>query len=74
MNRIGVEFRVGGNGVLRLDLPVGIADADREVRITVEPIGLAVPSSDEWLRGIMETAGTWQGEFERPEQGEYERR
>ena len=27
---------------------------------------------DKWRRCIVETAGKWQGEFERPEQGEYE--
>ena len=31
-------------------------------------------SPDEWKRRILETAGKWQGEFERPEQGEYEQR
>jgi hypothetical protein len=74
MNRIVVKARVGSNGILQVALPVGPADADREVQITVEPVGPAALSPDEWRRGILETAGKWQGEFERPEQGEYEQR
>jgi hypothetical protein len=72
MNRIVVKSRVGGDGILQLSLPVGVAEADREVLITVEPVGPAVPSPDEWRRRILETAGKWQGDFKRPEQGEYE--
>jgi hypothetical protein len=74
MNRIVVKSRVGSNGILQLALPVGPADADREVQITVEPVGPPALSPDEWRRRILETAGKWQGEFERPEQGEYEQR
>lgn len=29
---------------------------------------------EEWLQFIERTAGKWVGEFERPEQGEYEER
>jgi hypothetical protein len=72
VNRIVVKSRVGSDGMLELTLPVGMADADREVVVTVEPVG--VPTPDEWRQRILETAGKWQGEFERPDQGEYERR
>jgi hypothetical protein len=74
MNRIVVKSRVGSNGILQLALPLGLADADREVQITVEPAEPAALSPDEWRRAILETAGKWQGEFERPEQGDYEQR
>jgi hypothetical protein len=74
MNRIVVKSRVGSNGILQLALPVGLADAGREVQITVEPVGPGALSPDEWCQRILETAGKWQGEFERPEQGEYEQR
>jgi len=73
MNRIVVKSRIGSNGVLQLTLPVGAADADREVQITVEPVGSPM-SPEEWQRRILETAGKWQGEFERPVQGDYEQR
>lgn len=74
MNRIVVKSRVGSNGILELSLPVGPADADREVQITVEPVGPPALSSDEWRQRALETAGKWQGKLERPEQGEYEQR
>jgi hypothetical protein len=73
MNRIVVNSRVGSDGILQLTLSVGAADADQEVQITVEPVGPPL-SPEEWRRRILETAGKWQGEFERPEQGEYEHR
>jgi hypothetical protein len=74
MNRIVIKSRVGSDGILQLALPVGPADADREVQITIEPVGPPLLSPDEWRRRILETAGKWQGEFERPGQGEYEQR
>jgi hypothetical protein len=74
VNRIVLKSRVGSNGILQLTLPMGAADADREVQITVEPVGPSTQSADEWRRCILETAGKWQGEFERPPQGEYEQR
>jgi hypothetical protein len=43
-------------------------------RITVEPVGPQGQSSDEWRQRVLETVGKWQGEVERPEQGEYEPR
>jgi hypothetical protein len=63
MNRIVVTSRVGSNGVLQLNLPVGSAAADQEVQVTVEPLGPSAMSVDDWKRGILETAGQWQGEF-----------
>ena len=74
MNRIVVRSRLDSNGILQLILPVGIVDANREVQIVVEPIGPPAQSPDEWRRCVLETAGKWQGELERPEQGEYEQR
>jgi hypothetical protein len=74
VNRIVVKSRVGSNGILQLTLPVGSAEAGQEVQITVEPVGPRTLSTDEWRQRILETAGKWQGEFERPEQGEYEQR
>ena len=74
MNRIVVKSRIGSDGILQLALPVGPADADREVQITIEPVDHSAPSADEWRRRILETAGKWQGDFERPDQGEYEQR
>ena len=74
MNRIVVKSKIGSNGILQLTLPVGPAEADREVQITIEPLGPTTLSPEEWRQRILETAGKWQGELERPEQGEYEQR
>ena len=73
MDRITVKSRVGSNGILQLTVPVGSADADREVQVTVEPVGPPL-SPAEWRRRVLESAGKWEGDFERPEQGEYEPR
>jgi hypothetical protein len=73
MNRIVVKTKVGGNGILQLAVPVDPADAGREVQVTVEPTG-PPPSPAEWRQSVLETAGKWQGDLERPEQGEFERR
>jgi hypothetical protein len=37
MNRIVVHSRVGADGVLQLAVPLGVAEADREVEVTIEP-------------------------------------
>ncbi len=57
MNRIVIMSRVGSDGILQLALPVGTADAGREVQITVEPVGPPALSPDEWRQGILETVG-----------------
>lgn len=74
MSWIEVTSTVGSDGVLRLTLPLSPADAGREVRVTVDPTPQRPPTADEWRAGVLRFAGAWQGEFERPEQGEYEER
>jgi hypothetical protein len=37
MIRIVVKSKVGSDGVLHLDLPVGPAEANKDVQVTVEP-------------------------------------
>ncbi len=50
-------------------------EPNTRVRLQVEVLPtVASLSAEEWRRGILETAGKWQGELERPEQGEYEQR
>lgn len=74
MNRVVVKSTVSSDGVLHLALPIGIEEANKEVQVTVES-ALPVPASqEEWQDIILSTAGKWQGEFERPEPGEYEPR
>ena len=75
MTRIVVERRLSAEGVLQLSLPLGADQADREVRVTIEAVG---PKKDmtpeDWRAGVLATAGGWEGEFERPPQGEFEHR
>ena len=72
MNRIVIKSKVSRDGILHLDVPVGQADADKEVQVTVESIPSRPVSLEEWQRLVLSTAGKWQGEFERTEQGDYE--
>jgi hypothetical protein len=74
MNRVVVNGRVGEDGVLRLELPLGAAEAGRVVSVTVEAIGPPTMTPEEWRRLVLSTAGSWQGDFERPPQGELEKR
>jgi hypothetical protein len=77
MNRIVLHSRVGADGVLHLSVPIGKAAADREVEVTIEapePKQLSNSERGEWRQFVLETAGAWQGDLERPEQGEYEQR
>jgi hypothetical protein len=75
MNRIVVKSKVSSDGILHLSLPVGLAEADKEVQVTVEPLASRKPmTQEEWQAWVDAMAGTWQGDFERPPQGEYEER
>ena len=51
-----------------------LAERDARENNGVEQTGSPPLSPEEWRQRILETAGKWQGEFERPEQGEYEQR
>jgi hypothetical protein len=74
MNRMVVKSTVSSDGVLHLALPLGIEEANKDVQVTVEPVTPAPMSQEEWQQFIMSTAGKWQGDFERPEQGELQER
>jgi hypothetical protein len=75
MNRIVVKSKVNIDGIVHLSLPVGLEEAGKEVRVTVEPLAATKPmTQEEWRAWVDSLAGTWQGDFERPPQGEYEQR
>ncbi|HKA08613.1 MAG TPA: hypothetical protein VKD71_15245 [Gemmataceae bacterium] len=74
MSRVEVFSKVGSDGVLRLTVPLPKAEAGRDVRVTVEPIPKPQMTQEEWQAFVTQMAGSWQGDFERPEQGEYEER
>lgn len=79
MQSIKIQSRVGSDGILKLEIPVGLTDADLEVLVVVQPLASPSTTSPEdlgWPAGFFEeTAGAWQGEpLIREEQEEYETR
>jgi hypothetical protein len=73
MNRIVVKGKVSRDGILHLSVPLGLEEADKEVQVTVQPLATRQPmTQEEWHAWVDSMAGTWQGDFERPPQGEYE--
>lgn len=74
MSTIKLRSRVGPDGVLRLAVPVGQSEADREVELTIEPVTPKAETDADYKEFLRRTAGAWQGDFERPPQGEYEAR
>jgi len=74
MNRMIVNSRVGPDGVLHVTVSVGSANADRQVRVTIEPADESPAEADEYRNWLRTVAGKWQGDFERPLQGLAEQR
>jgi hypothetical protein len=69
----GIRFPL--ESLVTQPLPVGLEEADKEVQVTVEPLATRKPmSQEEWRAWVDAMAGTWQGDFEGPPQGEYEER
>lgn len=54
---IVLTSRVGSDGVLQLTLPLGAAEANQEMNITVEPAQPTM-SQDEWRKRVLSTAGS----------------
>lgn len=63
MNPIVVERKVDADGVLRLEIPVGAAEAGRCVRVSATLLPKPM-TQEEWHRFVDEMAGSWQGDFE----------
>ena len=75
MNRIIMTSRVGDDGVLRVTVPVGMEEAQKEVRVMVESLPeRKAQTHSEYAAWVDSLAGSWQGEFERPPQGTLEER
>jgi hypothetical protein len=75
MDRILIHSRVGADGVLRIDVPMGDDAADREVRVTIDPVGPPPMTQEEWRQFVLATAGSvTDPSFVRHDQGEYEHR
>jgi hypothetical protein len=70
-----VKSKVSSDGILHLSLPVGLEEADKEVRVKVEQIeAKKLMTQEEWGAWVESMAGSWQGDFERPPQGEWKER
>lgn len=72
-----LRSRIDANGVLNLSVLLGKSDANREVRVTVEPLNeTAAPiSADQWPKFVHEMAGSIADPtFERHPQGDFEQR
>ena len=75
MNRIIVKSRIGADGTLHVTVPVSAADANREVQVTIDPVGPPLMTQEEWRSFILATAGSvTDPSFVRHEQGEFEHR
>ncbi len=69
MNLVILKSKVSSDGMLRLSLPLGMSEADHEVRVTVEPVAThTATSQSEWKAWVDAMAGSCQGDFERPPQ------
>jgi hypothetical protein len=70
MKSVSLRSHVGGDGILKLEIPLGETDVDCDVVVVVEPVApmqpcSPMPSSESlgWSPGFFEeTAGRWQGE------------
>jgi hypothetical protein len=73
MTRIVLQSRIDPDGTLHLDVPLGREQAGREVQVVIEPVPQRMTQA-EYATWVQSMAGAWQGDFERPPQGEYEHR
>lgn len=75
MNRLVLKSRISSDGVLNLSVPVGLEEANQEVQVTVERAAVGQEmSQDVWRAWVESMAGSWQGDFTRPPQGQMEDR
>ena len=64
MTKIILRSRVGKDGILNLDIPTEIKDAEVKVTVTIEAItDTNYPENLGWTPGFFDgTAGAWKGE------------
>lgn len=75
METLTVHAHTGHDGVLRIDLPVGIADVDCEIVVTIPASGVKPMTTEEWSQFIDLTAGSLATDpIERLPQGDYVQR
>jgi len=75
MDRKIIRSRIGADGVLHVTVPMNLADANREVQLTIDPVSSPPLTPEEWRTFVLATAGSvTDPSFVRQDQGEYERR
>jgi hypothetical protein len=80
MQSLTLHSRTGKDGILKLEMPIGVPDTDFEVVLVVQPIkGKKQPklkTTNGWPSNFFtEVIGGWQGEpLVREPQGDYETR
>jgi hypothetical protein len=75
MDRVELVSKVGPDGVLRLAVPLPTVEANREVRVTVEPVPPPPMTQEEWRETVMRFAGSIADpQFRRWDQGQFEER
>ena len=77
MKRVTLQTHIGSDGLLRLELPVGMTDVDLEVTVTMQPLTSTISLDHEelgWPPDFFEqTYGILRDvPLERGDQGEYE--
>ena len=75
-NSIQFQSRVGDDGILKVQLNLGQAEAKKDVKITIEPVSSEAEQQAEtmsWPAFVERTYGSCAGlGLERPEQGSFE--
>lgn len=75
MNRLTLTSRIGPDGILQLNVPVGPGEANHEVRVTIEPNSASTMTQDEWRQWVERLAGSiTDPAFRRHDQGDYDLR
>jgi len=79
VSHVEITSRVDADGILRICIPLGADEANREVKVVVEPTSVseAMQPHDQqsWREFIQTMAGcVTDPTFDRPNQGEYEQR
>jgi hypothetical protein len=74
MTRVIVHSKVDADGILRLAVPLGSGEADREMQVTIESSAPQESVGENYHAWLDSVAGRWQGEFERLPPGTFESR
>mgnify|MGYP007122465419 CR=1 FL=1 len=74
MTTIETKSQTDAQGTLSVSIPLGIENANRQVRVLVEPMESTM-TDDQWCRFVRDTAGSIADPtFLRHSQGEFEQR